>query len=109
MNDTRFVTQFEEPPELGQKAMSWTGCMFEIISVSLFGDEVYVKPLPTFCTDGEWHYHLGKEPRWITLSSLIPVMKPNKSLQGTAGTVPANQPDPETKPASIKKAGSRRR
>jgi len=80
--ETRMHFDVGEIPDLGDRAMNWAGFVFEIIGVSLFGDEVYAKPLPNFCTDGEWHYQLGKEPRWIELSSLIPMAKPNTASSG---------------------------
>ena len=67
-------------PEIGERAMNWAGCMFDIQSVSLFGDEVFVKPLPQSCwndSEQEWVdvYHLGQEPRWEKVDELIPCAK----------------------------------
>jgi len=67
-------------PEIGERTMDWSGCMYEIQAVSLFGDDVFVKPLPQSCWSDEkrdWVdvYHFGQEPRWHDVTSLIPCAK----------------------------------
>ena len=67
--------EWKEPPKLGQRVMG--AVLYEILSVSMFGDEVFVQPLPVTCWNEDhkrWEpvYHLGTEPRWKKVEDLSP-------------------------------------
>jgi len=68
-----------KPPNIGQRVMGYGGCVFIVEAVSLFGDEVFIKPLLQSCwsdSHNDWIdvYHLGKESRWKKVDELIPTI-----------------------------------